>query len=30
MVEKNTNKYKFFIYIKSGNVFLNRIKSVRV
>lgn len=28
MVEENPNKYKFLIYIKSGNVFLNEIKSV--
>lgn len=28
MVEENPNKYKFLIYIKSDNVFLNEIKSV--
>lgn len=30
MVEKNPSKCKFFMYIKSGDVFLKRIQSARV
>jgi len=30
MVEKNPSECKFFIYIKSGDVFLSKIRSARV
>lgn len=30
MAEKNPSKCEFFIYIKSGDVFLKRIKGARV